>query len=140
MKPHPSFLFIGEISMKKILFVLLFASFVFGYPTTKLDYETRISQLEHQIAVLNSLIKWDSATLEKYSALLETPETDEDYGEEDDEDDCDEECEEVNTLLYEKFSQNCITRCTLEYNKSWTQTPDSAHKCMDECMKPWYEE
>lgn len=126
--------------MKKILFILLFASFVFGYPTTKLDYETRISQLEHQIAVLNSLIKWDSATLEKYSALLETPETDEDYGEEDDEDDCDEECVEENTLLYEKFSQNCITKCTLEYNKSWTQTPDSAHKCMDECMKLWYEE
>lgn len=140
MKSHPSFLFIGEISMKKILFILLFASFVFGYPTTKLDYETRISQLEHQIAVLNSLIKWDSATLEKYSALLETPETDEDYGEEDDEDDCDEECVEENTLLYEKFSQNCITKCTLEYNKSWTQTPDSAHKCMDECMKLWYEE
>lgn len=130
--------------MKKIIFILLFATLSYGYSYyTNADYERRISKLEQQIVILNSLVQMNGSTLENYSSLLDTPETDEDYGEEDDEydeDDCDEECEEVNTLMYEKFSQNCISMCTREYNKSWTQTPDSAHKCMNECMKSWYEE
>ena len=130
--------------MKKIIFILLFATLSYGYSYyTNADYERRISKLEQQIAILNSLVQMNGSTLENETAIQELSETDEDYGEEydeDDEDDCDEECVEENTLLYEKFSQNCITRCTLEYNKSWTQTPDSAHRCMNECMKLWYEE
>lgn len=122
--------------MKKIIFILLFATLSYGYSYyTNADYERRISKLEQQIAILNSLVQMNGSTLENETAIQELSETDEDDGV-DETEDCDTgECVELMSVEeYQIKAKTCITVCTEMYNKSWTPDVDSAHECMFNCM------
>lgn len=129
--------------MKKlVLFILLCGV---AYAATFSELERRVSDLEQQVAKLT--IKLLDKEMAKESPILKatidttnyvtglpsdsTYESDEDYGEDEDDDDY----IIVDDETYNNMLKKCIDFCTDQFNKSWNQSVDEAHQCMDDCMR-----
>lgn len=126
--------------MKKIS-MIIFALFVATNASTFSELEKRVADLEQQVTKLTiKLLDREMAkespvlnmavdTTTSISGLIDSTliESDEDEGED--------EYIEVDEETYYKRQRYCVDYCTEQFNKSWNQSVEAAHQCMDECMR-----
>lgn len=130
--------------MKKIS-MIIFALFVATNASTFSELEKRVAALEQQVTKLtiklldremakeSPIFKMAVDTTNTISGLIDSTliESDEDEGEYEGED----EYIEVDEETYYKRQRYCVDYCTEQFNKSWNQSVEAAHQCMDECMR-----
>ena len=122
--------------MKKlVLFILLCGV---AYAATFSELERRVSELEMQVAKLT--IKVLDKEMAKESPILNATIDTNNYvtglpSDSTDESDEDDEYIEVDEETYNRMLKKCIDYCTEQFNKSWNQSVDEAHQCMDDCMR-----
>lgn len=126
--------------MKKIS-MIIFALIVATNASTFSELEKRVADLEQQVTKLTiKLLDREMAkespvlnmavdTTTSISGLIDSTliESDEDEGED--------EYIEVDEETYYKRQRFCVDYCTEQFNKSWNQSVEAAHQCMDECMR-----
>jgi len=126
--------------MKKIS-MIIFALIVATNASTFSELEKRVADLEQQVTKLTiKLLDREMAkespvlnmavdTTTSISGLIDSTliESDEDEGED--------EYIEVDEETYYKRQRYCVDYCTEQFNKSWNQSVEAAHQCMDECMR-----
>lgn len=126
--------------MKKIS-MIIFALFVATNASTFSELEKRVADLEQQITKLtiklldremakeSPILNMAVDTTTSISGLIDSTliESDEDEGED--------EYIEVDEETYYKRQKYCVDYCTEQFNKSWNQSVEAAHQCMDECMR-----
>jgi hypothetical protein len=126
--------------MKKIS-MIIFALVVATNASTFSELEKRVADLEQQVTKLTiKLLDREMAkespvlnmavdTTTSISGLIDSTliESDEDEGED--------EYIEVDEETYYKRQRFCVDYCTEQFNKSWNQSVEAAHQCMDECMR-----
>jgi len=126
--------------MKKIS-MIIFALVVATNASTFSELEKRVADLEQQVTKLTiKLLDREMAkespvlnmavdTTTSISGLIDSTliESDEDEGED--------EYIEVDEETYYKRQRYCVDYCTEQFNKSWNQSVEAAHQCMDECMR-----
>ena len=128
--------------MKKIS-MIIFALFVATNASTFSELEKRVADLEQQVTKLtiklldremakeSPILNMAVDTTTSISGLIDSTliESDEDEGEGED------EYIEVDEETYYKRQRYCVDYCTEQFNKSWNQSVEAAHQCMDECMR-----
>ena len=126
--------------MKKIS-MIIFALVVATNASTFSELEKRVADLEQQITKLtiklldremakeSPILNMAVDTTTSISGLIDSTliESDEDEGED--------EYIEVDEETYYKRQKYCVDYCTEQFNKSWNQSVEAAHQCMDECMR-----
>ena len=126
--------------MKKIS-MIIFALFVATNASTFSELEKRVADLEQQVTKLtiklldremakeSPILNMAVDTTTSISGLIDSTliESDEDEGED--------EYIEVDEETYYKRQKYCVDYCTEQFNKSWNQSVEAAHQCMDECMR-----
>ena len=126
--------------MKKIS-IIIFALFVATNASTFSELEKRVADLEQQVTKLtiklldremakeSPILNMAVDTTTSISGLIDSTliESDEDEGED--------EYIEVDEETYYKRQRYCVDYCTEQFNKSWNQSVEAAHQCMDECMR-----
>lgn len=126
--------------MKKIS-MIIFALFVATNASTFSELEKRVADLEQQVTKLtiklldremakeSPILNMAVDTTTSISGLIDSTliESDEDEGED--------EYIEVDEETYYKRQRYCVDYCTEQFNKSWNQSVEAAHQCMDECMR-----
>lgn len=126
--------------MKKIS-MILFALVVATNASTFSELEKRVADLEQQVTKLtiklldremakeSPILNMAVDTTTSISGLIDSTliESDEDEGED--------EYIEVDEETYYKRQRYCVDYCTEQFNKSWNQSVEAAHQCMDECMR-----
>lgn len=126
--------------MKKIS-MIIFALVIATNASTFSELEKRVADLEQQVTKLTiKLLDREMAkespvlnmavdTTTSISGLIDSTliESDEDEGED--------EYIEVDEETYYKRQRYCVDYCTEQFNKSWNQSVEAAHQCMDECMR-----
>lgn len=126
--------------MKKIS-MIIFALFVATNASTFSELEKRVADLEQQVTKLtiklldremakeSPILNMAVDTTSSISGLIDSTliESDEDEGED--------EYIEVDEETYYKRQRYCVDYCTEQFNKSWNQSVEAAHQCMDECMR-----
>jgi len=126
--------------MKKIS-MILFALVVATNAATFSELEKRVADLEEQVTKLtiklldremakeSPILNMAVDTTTSISGLIDTTliESDEDEGED--------EYIEVDEETFYKRQRYCVDYCTEQFNKSWNQSVEAAHQCMDECMR-----
>ena len=128
--------------MKKIS-IIIFALFVATNASTFSELEKRVADLEQQVTKLtiklldremakeSPILNMAVDTTTSISGLIDSTliESDED------EDEGEDEYIEVDEETYYKRQKYCVDYCTEQFNKSWNQSVEAAHQCMDECMR-----
>ena len=122
--------------MKKILILLAICGICNA--ATFSELERRVAQLEEQVAKLT--IKVLDKEMAKESPILNVSVDTTNYitglpSDSTDEVDDDDEYIEVDEETYNLMMKKCIDYCTEQFNKSWNQSVDEAHQCMDDCMR-----
>ena len=122
--------------MKKILILLALCGICNA--ATFSELERRVAQLEEQVAKLT--IKVLDKEMAKESPILNVSVDTTNYitglpSDSTDEVDDDDEYIEVDEETYNLMMKKCIDYCTEQFNKSWNQSVDEAHQCMDDCMR-----
>jgi len=126
--------------MKKIS-MILFALVVATNAATFSELEKRVADLEEQVTKLtiklldremakeSPILNMAVDTTTSISGLIDSTliESDEDEGED--------EYIEVDEETFYKRQRYCVDYCTEQFNKSWNQSVEAAHQCMDECMR-----
>lgn len=126
--------------MKKIS-MILFALVVATNASTFSELEKRVADLEQQVTKLtiklldremvkeSPILNMAVDTTTSISGLIDSTliESDEDEGED--------EYIEVDDETFYKRQIYCVDYCTEQFNKSWNQSVEAAHQCMDECMR-----
>lgn len=126
--------------MKKIS-MILFALVVATNASTFSELEKRVADLEQQVTKLtiklldremakeSPILNMAVDTTTSISGLIDSTliESDEDEGED--------EYIEVDEETFYKRQSYCVDYCTEQFNKSWNQSVEAAHQCMDECMR-----
>ena len=126
--------------MKKIS-MILFALVVATNAATFSELEKRVADLEKQVTQLtiklldremakeSPILNMAVDTTTSISGLIDSTliESDEDEGED--------EYIEVDEETFYKIQRKCVDYCTEQFNKSWNQSVEAAHQCMDECMR-----
>ena len=126
--------------MKKIS-MILFALVVATNAATFSELEKRVADLEEQVTKLtiklldremakeSPILNMAVDTTTSISGLIDSTliESDEDEGED--------EYIEVDDETFYKRQRYCVDYCTEQFNKSWNQSVEAAHQCMDECMR-----
>lgn len=126
--------------MKKIS-MILFALVVATNASTFSELEKRVADLEQQVTKLtiklldremakeSPILNMAVDTTNTISGLIDSTliESDEDEGED--------EYIEVDEETFYKRQIYCVDYCTEQFNKSWNQSVEAAHQCMDECMR-----
>lgn len=126
--------------MKKIS-MILFALVVATNASTFSELEKRVADLEQQVTKLtiklldremskeSPILNMAVDTTTSISGLIDSTliESDEDEGED--------EYIEVDEETFYKRQIYCVDYCTEQFNKSWNQSVEAAHQCMDECMR-----
>ncbi len=126
--------------MKKIS-MILFALVVATNASTFSELEKRVADLEQQVTKLtiklldremvkeSPILNMAVDTTTSISGLIDSTliESDEDEGED--------EYIEVDDETFYKRQRYCVDYCTEQFNKSWNQSVEAAHQCMDECMR-----
>ena len=126
--------------MKKIS-MIIFALVVATNASTFSELEKRVADLEQQVTKLtiklldremakeSPILNMAVDTTTSISGLIDSTliESDEDEGED--------EYIEVDEETYYKRQKYCVDYCTEQFNKSWNQSVEAAHQCMDECMR-----
>ena len=126
--------------MKKIS-MIIFALVVATNASTFSELEKRVADLEQQVTKLtiklldremakeSPILNMAVDTTTSISGLIDSTliESDEDEGED--------EYIEVDEETYYKRQRYCVDYCTEQFNKSWNQSVEAAHQCMDECMR-----
>ena len=121
--------------------MIIFALVVATNASTFSELEKRVADLEQQVTKLTiKLLDREMAkespvlnmavdTTTSISGLIDSTliESDEDEGED--------EYIEVDEETYYKRQRYCVDYCTEQFNKSWNQSVEAAHQCMDECMR-----
>ena len=121
--------------------MIIFALFVATNASTFSELEKRVADLEQQITKLtiklldremakeSPILNMAVDTTTSISGLIDSTliESDEDEGED--------EYIEVDEETYYKRQKYCVDYCTEQFNKSWNQSVEAAHQCMDECMR-----
>ena len=128
--------------MKKIS-MIIFALVVATNASTFSELEKRVADLEQQVTKLtiklldremakeSPILNMAVDTTTSISGLIDSTliESDEDEGEDED------EYIEIDEETYYKRQKYCVDYCTEQFNKSWNQSVEAAHQCMDECMR-----
>ena len=122
--------------MKKILILLALCGICNA--ATFSELERRVAQLEEQVAKLT--IKVLDKEMAKESPILNGSVDTTNYitglpSDSTAEGDDDDEYIEVDEETYNLMMKKCIDYCTEQFNKSWNQSVDEAHQCMDDCMR-----
>ena len=126
--------------MKKIS-MIIFALVVATNAATFSELEKRVADLEKQVTQLtiklldremakeSPILNMAVDTTTSISGLIDSTliESDEDEGED--------EYIEVDDETFYKRQRYCVDYCTEQFNKSWNQSVEAAHQCMDECMR-----
>ena len=126
--------------MKKIS-MFIFALVIATNAATFSELEKRVADLEQQVAKLtiklldremakeSPILNMAVDTTTSISGLIDSTliESDEDEGED--------EYIEVDEETFYKRQNHCVNFCTEQFNKSWNQSVEAAHQCMDECMR-----
>ena len=121
--------------------MIIFALFVATNASTFSELEKRVADLEQQVTKLtiklldremakeSPILNMAVDTTSSISGLIDSTliESDEDEGED--------EYIEVDEETYYKRQRYCVDYCTEQFNKSWNQSVEAAHQCMDECMR-----
>ena len=121
--------------------MIIFALFVATNASTFSELEKRVADLEQQVTKLtiklldremakeSPILNMAVDTTTSISGLIDSTliESDEDEGED--------EYIEVDEETYYKRQRYCVDYCTEQFNKSWNQSVEAAHQCMDECMR-----
>ena len=121
--------------------MIIFALFVATNASTFSELEKRVADLEQQVTKLtiklldremakeSPILNMAVDTTTSISGLIDSTliESDEDEGED--------EYIEVDEETYYKRQKYCVDYCTEQFNKSWNQSVEAAHQCMDECMR-----
>lgn len=121
--------------------MILFALVVATNASTFSELEKRVADLEQQVTKLtiklldremvkeSPILNMAVDTTTSISGLIDSTliESDEDEGED--------EYIEVDDETFYKRQIYCVDYCTEQFNKSWNQSVEAAHQCMDECMR-----
>lgn len=121
--------------------MILFALVVATNASTFSELEKRVADLEQQVTKLtiklldremskeSPILNMAVDTTTSISGLIDSTliESDEDEGED--------EYIEVDEETFYKRQIYCVDYCTEQFNKSWNQSVEAAHQCMDECMR-----
>ena len=136
----PPFFITKGFTMKKIS-MIIFALVVATNAATFSELEKRVADLEKQVTQLtiklldremakeSPILNMAVDTTTSISGLIDSTliESDEDEGED--------EYIEVDDETFYKMQKHCVDYCTEQFNKSWNQSVEAAHQCMDECMR-----